>query len=128
MATQVLKLGLPGAESTLITESRINEGGQDTFNYIEGLSAGGSLKVDVVATKGSYNISWGVMSDDDFNDLYNIYLLQFSTTPAYLSYIFTNQSGVETTKTVFMQPPSRGPLVQKDVFYNNAVTISMQEV
>ena len=128
MAVQVLKLGLPGAESTLITESRINEGGQDAFNYLEGLSADGSLKIDVIASKGNYSISWSVMSEDDFNDLNDIYLLQISSSPAFLSYIFTNQSGVETTKTVFMQPPSRGGLVQRDEYFNNAVTITMQEV
>lgn len=125
MSVQILKLGLPGAEQTLVKESRTNDGGQDAFNYIEGQSANGSLKVDVIATKQNFSISWGVMSETDYNALYAIYLLQFN--PAKLNYIYTNQSGAETTVSVFMQPPSRGSLIQRDVYFENGVTITLQE-
>jgi hypothetical protein len=127
MAVQVLKLGLSGSESTLITESRINEQGQDTFKYVSGESADGSLKVNIIGTKGNYSVSWSVMSESDFDDLFDIYLLQISG-DTFLSYIFTDQSGSETTKTVLMQPPTKGSLIQRDVYYSNAVTINMQEV
>ena len=126
MATQVLKLGLSGAESTLITESRVNSGGQDTFQFVSGESADGSLKVDIIGTKKNFSITWSVMSETDFNDLFDIYLLQI-TGDTFLSFIETDQVGSETTYTVLMQPPSRGSLIQKDVFYNNDVTIILQE-
>ncbi|MCP4986042.1 MAG: hypothetical protein GY928_08220 [Colwellia sp.] len=123
---QILKLGLSGSESTLPTESRINEQGQDTFQYVEGQSADGSLKVDIIGTKKNFTVSWGVMSDTDFNALYAIYLLQI-TNDTFLSYIYTDVSGSTTTKQVFMQPPTQGSLIQRDVYYSNAVTIQMQE-
>ncbi len=127
MAVQVLKLGLSGSESTLPTESRINNQGQDTFNYVEGKSADGSLKVDIIGTKGNYSVSWDVMSESDWNALYAIYLLQISNS-SYLSYIFTDAAGSTTTKTVLMQPPTKGSLIQRDVYYYNSVSIQMQEV
>jgi hypothetical protein len=126
MAVQVLKLGLAGAEQTLVEESRINNGGQDEFNYISGQSANGSLKVDVIATKRNFNISWGVMSETNYTALKAIYALQL--TGVYLSYIFTDEIGAETTVTVFMQPPSKGELIQRETYYSNAVTIQLQEV
>ncbi len=123
---QILKLGLSGSESTLPTESRINEQGQDTFQYVEGQSADGSLKVDIIGTKKNFTVSWGVMSETDFNALYAIYQLQI-TNDTFLSYIYTDASGSTTTKQVFMQPPTQGSLVQRDVYYSNAVTIQLQE-
>jgi len=126
MATQILKLGLSGAESTLITESRVNDGGQDTFQYVSGQSADGSLKVDIIGTKMNRSITWSVMSDSDFNDLFAIYTLQI-TGDTFLSYIETDEIGSETTYTVLMQPPTRGSLVQRDEFFNNAVSIQLQE-
>ena len=126
MATQILKLGLSGAESTLITESRVNNGGQDTFQYVPGQSADGSLKVDIIGTKMNRSINWSVMSETDFNALYAIYILQI-TGNTFLSYIETDAAGAETTYKVLMQPPTRGSLIQKDVFYNNAVSIQLQE-
>ena len=123
---QVLKLGLSGAEQTLPTKSRINNQGQDTFNYVEGYSADGSLKVDIVGTKGNYSVSWEVMSESDFNDLYAIYKLQIDN-DSFLSYIFTDSAGTETTKTVLMQPPTIGDLIQRDTYYSNAITITMKE-
>ena len=126
MALQILQLGLLGAESTLITESRINDGGQDTFKYVSGESADGSLKVDIIGSKMNRSITWSVMSEEDFNDLYDIYLLQI-TNDTFLSYIETDQSGTPTSYTVLMQPPTRGTLIQKDVYYHNAITIQMQE-
>jgi hypothetical protein len=125
MAVQILKLGLPGAEQTLVTESRVNDGGQDTLKSNSGDTASGNLKIDLIATKQNFSISWGVMSETDYNALYAIYLLQFN--PAKLSYISTNQSGGETTTSVFMQPPSRGALIQRDEYFENGVTITMQE-
>jgi hypothetical protein len=125
MAVQILKLGLSGAESTLPTESRINDGGQDTFKFVSGESANGSLKVDVIGTKQNFSISWGVMSETDFDALKAIYALQL--TGSFLSYIFTDEAGAETTVEVFMQPPTQGSLIQKDVYYSNAITITMQE-
>ncbi len=126
MAVQVLKLGLAGSESTLPTESRINEQGQATFKYVEGESADGSLKVDIIGVKDNFTVSWGVMSESDWNALNAIFLLQISNSK-YLSYIYTDAAGSETTKEVLMQPPTKGSLIQRDVYYNNAVTITMQE-
>jgi hypothetical protein len=125
MAVQILKLGLAGSEQTLVSESRINDGGQDTLNANSGQSASGDLKIDIISTKKNFSISWGVMSETDYDALYAIYLLQFN--PAKLSYIYTDEAGAETTVSVFMQPPSRGALVQRDEYFNNGVTITLQE-
>jgi len=122
---QVLKLGLAGAEQTLVSESRVNDGGQDTLNANTGQSASGALKVDMISTKQNFSITWGVMSETDFDALYAIYLLQFN--PAKLSYIYTDEAGAETTVSVFMQPPTRGALIQRDEYFNNGVTMTLQE-
>lgn len=123
---QTLKLGLPGAEVTLPVKSRINNQGQDTFQYVSGEAADGSLKVDIVGTKKNFSISWSVMSEADYTIIYDIYLSQISNS-SYLSYIYTDSVGMETTKSVFMQPPTQGDLIVRDVYYSNAITISMQE-
>ena len=126
MAIQILKLGLPGSEITLPTESRINDGGQDTLKTNTGDSASGNLHVDIIATKRNFNISWGVMSERDYMITLNvIYMYQLAGNK--LNFIYTNQSGAETHTTVFMQPPSRGALIQRDVYYDNGVTLSLQE-
>ena len=127
MATQILKLGLLGAEVTLPTESRVNDGGQDTFNYISGTSADGSLSVDLIGTKKNFSVSWDITDETDFNTIYNIYLSQISNT-SYLNFIYTTENGTEIATTVLMQPPTQGGLVQKDKFYSRSITITMQEV
>ena len=127
MAIQVLKLGLLGAESTLPDESRINNQGQDTFQYVSGESADGSLKVDIIGTKRNRTISWEIMSETDWAALYAIYQLQI-TGDTFLSYIETDSTGAETNFTVLMQPPTKGDLIQAGTFYSNAISISVQEM
>jgi hypothetical protein len=126
MAVQVLKLGLPGAEVTLPTESRINDGGQDTFNYISGTSADGTLKVDLIGSKQNFSVSWGVVSEDNFDIIKGIYLSQI-TSSSFLNYIYTTENGTEISTQVLMQPPTKGELIQRDQYYSNAITITMQE-
>ena len=127
MAIQILKLGLSGSESTLPDESRINNQGQDTFQYVSGEAADGSLKVDIIGTKKNFVVSWEVMSETDWDAIYAIYNLQISG-DTFLSYIETDSVGAETTTTVFMQPPTKGDLIQAGTYYVTGVSISMQEV
>lgn len=124
---QTLKLGLAGSEIELVSESRINKQGQDKFNYVQGFSADGTMSVDFTGTKKNFSVSWEVMSETDFNDLYNIYLLQISN-GSFLSYIYTTENGTEVQTSVLMQPPTKGDLVVRDVYYTNAITINMEQV
>lgn len=127
MAIQILKLGLSGSEVTLTAESRINNQGQDTFKFVSGEAADGSLKVDIIGTKKNFAVAWAVMSEANYAILYGIYNLQI-TGDTFLSYIETDSTGAETTTTVFMQPPTQGDLIQAGTFYSNGVSITMQEV
>ncbi len=124
---QILKLGISGSESTLPTESRINLQGVDTPFLLEARSVNGTLHTDFVNTKGNFAITWSVMSDADFDALYAIYKLQF-TNATHLSYIYTDATGTEYTKIVRVDPPTKGSLIVRDVYYNNAINLTMVEV
>jgi len=127
MAAQVLKLGLLGSETTLPTESRVNNQGSPTYNKVSARSANQTLHTDFLPKKLNWSISWDIISQTDYNTISTIIDLQEST-PDYLSFIYTNQEGVETTKTVEAEITSLGALVQRDVYFYSGLTITLVEV
>lgn len=122
---QILQLGVEGSETTLPTESRVFGQGDDTFNYVQGFAADGTMSVDFTGTKRNFSITWSQISETDFKILYAIYKLQLEG--QFLNFIYTDADGSETETEVFMQPPTRGSVVVRDVYYYNACTITLAE-
>jgi len=125
MASQILKLGISGSETTLPSESRINEQGADTPYYNEARSASKKLHVDFIGTKGNWAISWTVISEDDYTTVNNIVELQYSGSE--LSFIYTDQDGTEITKSVRATVTNKGALVQRDDYYYNGFSLQLEE-
>jgi len=124
---QVLKLGLTGSETTLPTASRSFEGVENSLVSTEGRAADGTLHVDFTANKQGFSITYGVVSEATKNIITGIYKLQI-TNGVFLSFIYTNQAGEETTVTVKMNAPAYGVLIQRGTFYYNGVTINLEQV
>ena len=124
---QVLQLGLSGSEVTLPTESRSNEAFGNALISSDGRSANGTLHTDFINSKESYIINYGVVTEANKDVITNIFKLQISE-PAFLSFKFTIQSGATVTRTVKMLAPSFGPIVVKDIYYSNGVTINLEQV
>lgn len=125
--SQVLKLGLTGAETTLPEESRsFNSSGNDLIST-EGRSADGSLHVDFTNNKRNFSIPYTVVSEANKDLITSIYQLQI-TNGSFLNFIYTDQAGADVPVTVKMSPPSFGSIIPKNVFYYNGVTIQLQEV
>ena len=127
MAVQILELGLSGSETVLPTKSRVNEQGAPTYNKRSARSSNQTLHTDFLPKKGNWSISWGVISETDRNTIIAIVDLQEST-PSFLSFRYTDAAGSFTTKTVEAEIVSIGGLVQKDIFYDNGLSISLVEV
>jgi len=127
MAVQILKLGLPGSETTLPTESRINEQGAPTYFKNTARSANKTLHIDYIAKKLNWSISWSVISETDFNIISAIVDLQYST-PSTLSFIYTTENGTEVSKTVDVEITDKGALMQRDTYYDSGLSLSIVEV
>lgn len=125
--SQILQLGLSGSEVTLPTESRSFTGFDNALISTEGRSANGTLHTDFTNNKEGFTITYAVVTEANKDVITNIYKLQISN-GSFLSFIYTIQSGAEVTRTVKMSAPSFGPVVVKDVFYHNGVTINLEEV
>jgi len=125
--TQILQLGLSGAETTLEGDSRSFTSSGNTLNSIEGRSADGTLHADFITNKKNFTIDYGVISEANKDIITNIYLLQIST-PAFLSFIYTDESDAEITTTVKMSEPQFGSINPKDTFYYGGTTIELEEV
>ena len=124
---QILQLGLSGSETTLPTKSRVNEQGAPTYNKRSARSANMTLHTDFLPKKGNWNISWGVISETDRDAIIAIIDLQEST-PSFLSFKYTDSAGTFTTKTVEAEITAIGGLIQRDIYYNNGLSISLMEV
>ena len=124
---QILKLGIAGSETTLITESRTNQQGAPTSITKDARSANGTLHTGFVRLYDNWSINWDVMTEANYNTLLAIILLQYST-PTFLSYIYTDGAGTPITKTVRATMTNKGSLVQKDIFYYAGVSIQLEEV
>lgn len=127
MANQVLKLGLSGAETTLPTESRVNQQGAPTYNKISARSANQTLHTDFLPKKMNWSISWSVISETNRDLISSIIDLQEST-PSFLSFIYTDEEGTEITKTVEAEITTQGALIQRDEYFDNGFAISLVEV
>jgi len=127
MAIQILKLGISGSETTLVSESRVNNQGADTAITKDERSASGKLHTGFIRLVGNWSIDWDVMTQANFETLRAIILLQYST-PTFLSFIYTDVNGTLTTKTVKATLTNKGTLIQKDVFYYAGVSMQLEEV
>ena len=127
MAVQILKLGLPGSETTLPTESRINEQGAPSYFKKSARSANKTLHIDYIAKKLNWSISWEVISEANFNIISAIIDLQYSR-PSNLSFIYTTENGTEVAKTVDVEITNKGALMQRDVYYDSGLSLSIVEV
>lgn len=126
MAKQILKLGLSGSETTLPTESRINQQGADTPFFNESRSASKTLHVDFIATKENWTIVWDVISLSDYETVNTIVKQQYTGT--FLSFIYTDSAGAETTKTVRVTVGDKGNLVQQSTWFYNGFSLIIEEV
>ena len=124
---QILKLGLEGLETTLPTESRINDQGAPSYFKKSARSSNKTLHIDYIAKKLNWSISWSVISETDFNIISAIIDLQYST-PSTLSFIYTTENGTEVTKTVDVEITNKGALMQRDVYYDSGLNLSIVEV
>ena len=124
---QVLKLGLSGSETTLPDDSRINNRGADTPFFNESRSANKTLKTDFITLKQNWNITWDVLSDDNYTIVNDIVKLQY-TNGTFLSFIYTDQDGTETTTTVRATITDKGTLSQCTEYYSNGVTLQLEQV
>ena len=127
MAIQVLKLGVAGSETALPSESRVNEQGADTPYFNESRSASKKLHVDFITTKQNWGVSWGVISEDDYNTINAIVQLQYSGGVS-LSFIYTNQDQTEITTEVRATITSKGSVIPRDKYFYNGLSISLEEV
>jgi hypothetical protein len=127
MPVQILKLGLSGSEITLPVKSRINEQGAPTYFKNTARSANKTLHIDYIAKKLNWTITWEVISEADFNTISAIVDLQYST-PANLSFIYTTENGTEVTKIVDVEISSKGALMQRDIYFDSGLTLSIVEV
>lgn len=127
MASQILQLGLAGAETTLPTESRVNQQGAPTYNKRSARSANGTLHTDFLPKKENWVISWGVISETDRDAIRAIIDLQEST-PSFLSFKYTDEAGAFTTKTVEAEISTQGALIQRDEYFDSGLAITLQEV
>ena len=125
--TQTIKLGLPGLETTLFGESRSFVTSGNQLNSIDSQSAGGTIDVNFIANKRTFTINYGVLSEAEKNIITGIYLLQGST-PSFLSFIYTDESGSDVQATVKMSAPQFGAINPKDTFYYNGSEIELEEV
>lgn len=126
MAIQILKLGLPTAESLLPTKSRVNNQGTPNQLYQQSLSINGTCNTDFIGIKEGWDISWSVLSETDMNAVTAIIELQYSNA-SHLSFIYTNESGTEITKTVFAEIVGKGALIQRDSYYYSGFAIGLKE-
>jgi len=126
MSQQVVKLGLVGFETTLPTESRVNSGFSIEEKSSTGESADGTIRKDIVSSKKVFTYSYGVVTEVTQELIESIYELQI-TNATTLSLKFTKQDTTEVSFTVYMDPPSFGPLIIKDIYYNNGTTLTLRE-
>ena len=83
--SQVIQLGLTGAETTLATESRSFDAFDNALISTEGRSADGTLHTDFIANKEGFVITYAVVTEANKDVITNIYKLQI-TNAVFLSF------------------------------------------
>lgn len=124
---QVIQLGLPASEITLPTLAR----SLSSFDYetvsIAGRAADGTRHEDFIAIKREWSITYSILSEANLATIFSIWELQFTNTQ-FLSLIITDQAGGESTFTVRMSAPQTGALIQREIYYYNNVSFTLEEV
>jgi len=125
--SQVLQLGLSGAETTLDETGRVfsifgNEG-----ISITGRSANATKHTDFVARKRSYSVTYTEPIEVLKDQITGFYDLQISN-GAFLSFIYTDKDGAEIQTDVEMLVPNFGRLIPKDDYFYGSVSIDLVEV
>ncbi|MCK4816791.1 hypothetical protein KA005_13560, partial [bacterium] len=116
--SQVLQLGLSGAETTLPTDSRSFVNFDNALISTDGRSADGTMHTDFINSKEAFTIVYAVVSEANKDIITDIFKLQI-TNATFLSFKYTIQSGATVTRTVKMSAPSFGAVLVKDVYYHN---------
>src|SRR6056297_3602073 len=98
---QTVQLGISGSEVTLPNESRSLQAMSTEGISIVGRSADGTLHEDFIATKREWQLSYGVITQNNYLSIYSIYTSQF-TEQSHLSLILTDQNGQESGYVVRM--------------------------
>lgn len=124
---QTIRLGLLGNETEITSAGRT----LSSFDYetvsIAGRSADGTRHEDFIAIKREWTISYSVLSEQELGNIFDIWELQFTNTQ-FLSLIITNQADVESSYIVRMSAPQSGSLIQRNIYYYNGVTFTLEEV
>lgn len=124
---QVIQLGMPASEITLPTLAR----SLSSFDYetvsIAGRAADGTRHEDFIAIKREWSILYSVLSETNLATIFSIWELQFTNTQ-FLSLLITDQSNTQSAFTVRMSAPQAGSLIQRDVYYYNNVSFTLEEV
>lgn len=123
---QILKLGLLGAETELPTSSgRVFAGIANEEKTNEGRSSDNTLHVDITGIKKTFTITYSKITKATKDILDTIYNLQL--TPAKLSFIYTNEIGVEQQFDVKMDALNYGATSPLDIYYYEGTTINLKE-
>lgn len=124
---QVIQIGIPASEITLPTLAR----SLSSFDYetvsIAGRAADGTRHEDFIAIKREWSILYSVLSETNFATIFSIWELQFTNTQ-FLSLLITDQANTQSAFTVRMSAPQAGPLIQRDIYYYNNVSFTLEEV
>jgi hypothetical protein len=128
MSSQVVKLGISGAEITLPTASRRTvKNGEIIEQHVEGQAADTTIHIDYRPTRLQWVWQYDVISETDYNTIKAEYDKQVSQA-SFLSLITTNSAGSETTYTVRLAALSPGALIQQAEWYYSGLTLTATEV
>lgn len=119
----IIKLGLNGQEQDLLQDSLVLRGVDLENTSSITRSANKTLHVDYLPVKRSFELSYSVITKENYDNLLAIYNLQVSNLQN-LNYIIQEASGVKTYQ-VQMEPVSKGAdLRDKDFYYDVSVRLS----
>ena len=125
--SQILQLGLTGAETTLDETGRVFSVFGNEGISLTGRSADATKHTDFVARKRSYSVTYTEPTEVRKNQITAFYDLQISN-GAFLSFIYTDKDDAEIQTDVEMLAPNFGRLIPKDDYYYGSVVIELVEV
>ena len=125
--SQILQLGLSGAETTLSESSRVFSAFGNEGKSVTGNSADGTRHTDFIGRKRSYSITYTEPKETLKDQITGFYDLQVSN-GSFLSFIYTDKDDAEIQTDVEMLAPNFGQLKPKADYYYGSVTIELVEV
>lgn len=125
--SQILQLGLSGAETTLEETGRVFSVFGNEGISITGRSANATKHTDFVGRKRSYSVTYFEPKETLKDQITGFYDLQISN-GSFLSFIYTDKDGSEIQTDVEMSAPNFGRLIPKDDFFYGSVSIELVEV